>query len=977
MMKTKFPLMKRTFTPFLLALLCLLFSRTNAQLVSVQNGQLVYAKYANQGQTNADNQVPDFSKSGYRGGGVAIPVLPVVDSISPVEGDNRAHILAAIARVSALPADANGFRGALLLKAGVYPVDGQLHIRAGGVVLRGEGNGRNGTVLIATQKTNHNFLYVQGTGSGYGEVAGTKVRIASPFVGTGARSFDVAAGHTFQAGDKIVVQKTPNDAWVDTLNMRQYGWTASGYVTQYEREVTAVSGNTITIDIPIMDPVETTLGGGEIYKSNVTGRIQESGVENIRIESFFLNNDDESHGWIAVNFSRAENCWMKDVVAKYFGYGAVTLSGQTRFVTVQDCSMIDPKSQTTGGRKYSFNLGTASSILFMRCNTWGGRHDYVSGSKVTGPNVFVDCSADNTRDDVGPHHRWSTGQLYDNIYCGRIRVQNRGASGTGHGWAGVQTMFWNIYSYQSDVKVESPIGGRNWGIGAIGQARNGAGYWESWGTHVLPRSLYLAQLEERLGAQAVNNIATPEQRAGRIWDSLLAQGKRIAAEPKVPYFGEDTVNSFDITDNGGIINGQYANTSKPSESYPSLIDNLITTKYYISNRKALWVDYTSPRKAIVTRYTITSGNDVPERDPRNWKLLGSNNGSTWAVLDSQINQSWASRRLTRSFAVDTNTTAYQYYRLQITTNNGHAGTQFSEWELWERRLQTISFNEVPPVTYGDDPFELVAGSNSGLPVNMEVVSGPAMFVDSQLVFTAGGEVVVRATQAGNEQYFPVTDSIVITVNKATQTIAFNEVPPITYGDAPFALTATSSAGLPVTTTVISGPGVLAGGALAFNGAGDIVLQAIQEGNDQYLADTADLTITVKKASQTITFPVIAPRLKYETITLGAYASTGFPVTYSLVSGGGIITDNKIKLTAEGLTIIKATQAGNENYDTATAEQSVLVLGLGLIKDPIDIKVYPNPTRGPVFECFAVLRICLQHITEGIVCFHHQFFRLCF
>lgn len=859
--------MKARFTPCLLALLCLFLSRAHAQLVSLQNGQLVYTKYANQGQANADNQIPDFSNAGYRGGGVRLPELPVADSISPVEGNNLAHIQAAIDRVSALPADADGHRGAVLLKAGVYVVDGVLRIRTGGVVLRGEGNGRNGTVLIAAQKTNHNFLNIQGSGSGYGEVAGSKVRITSPYVGTGAKTFEVAAGHSFQPGQKIVLQKTPNDAWIDTLNMRQYGWTASGYKTTYEREVVAVNGNAITINIPVVDPVETGFGGGEVFRSNITGRIQEAGVENLRIESYFLNDEDESHGWIAVYFSRAENCWMKDVVAKYFGYGAVSLSGQSRFVTVQDCSMIDPKSVTTGGRKYSFNIeGNSTCNLVQRCNTYGGRHDLVSGSKVPGPNVFLDCASENTKADIGPHHRWSTGQLYDNVYGGQIRVQNRGASGTGHGWAGVQTLFWNVYSYQSDIKVESPIGGRNWGIGNIGRTRNGNGYWESWGAHVMPRSLYLAQLEERLGAAAVDNIATAAQRAGTLWDSLRAQALRIAAEPRVPFFGEDTLQSFDITDNGGIISAQYANTSKPAENYPSLIDNLITTKYYISGRRALWVEYISPRPAILSRYTITSGNDVPERDPKDWKLLGSADGVTWAVLDSQLNQSFASRRLTRSFPLDTNTTAYQYYRLQITANNGHTGTQFSEWELWERRHQTISFNEVPEITYGDEPFELLASSSAGLPVQMEVVSGPGMFVDSTLVFTGGGTITVRATQAGNEQYFPAS---------------------------------------------------------------------------------AEIAITVRKAPQTITFPVIAPRLKHQTVTLNATASTGLPVSYSVVSGSGIITGNSIRLTSEGLITVRATQTGNENYDTAMADQNILVLGPGVIKDPVDITVYPNPTRGPV------------------------------
>ena len=42
-------------------------------LISLQNGKLVYNKYANQRQQNAVNQIPDFSNAGYRGGGVKIP----------------------------------------------------------------------------------------------------------------------------------------------------------------------------------------------------------------------------------------------------------------------------------------------------------------------------------------------------------------------------------------------------------------------------------------------------------------------------------------------------------------------------------------------------------------------------------------------------------------------------------------------------------------------------------------------------------------------------------------------------------------------------------------------------------------------------------------------------------------------------------------------------------------------------------------
>lgn len=503
-------------------------------LISLKNGKLVYGKYANRDQQNAVNQIPDFSNAGYHGGGVILPTIAVKETIAPQKGDCRALIQTAIDKVSALPADAHGHRGAVLLKAGTYPVEGSLFIRSSGVVLRGDGNGLDGTVLIATQKTKHSFIIVQGTGEGYGEVKGSAVKIATPYVPTGTKTFAVADDHRFKTGDAIVIRRTPTEAWIDTLKMRQFGWTAAAYQNTFERTIVSVKGNTITIDIPIVDPIDQHYGGGEVFRSNITGRIRECGIENLRIESSFDNDEDENHGWNAVELERVENCWVKDVVAKFFGYAAVNISTMSRFNTVQDCAMIDPKSVTTGGRKYSFNLGSnATCNLVQRCMTWGGRHDYVSSSKVPGPNVFLDCISENTFADIGPHHRWATGQLYDNVYGGQIRVQNRGASGTGHGWSGAQILFWNCHSFKSDIEVESPPTAMNWGIGCVGLAQTNAGYWESWGTHVLPRSLYLQQLEERLGKQAVQNITTAGQRQGSLYDVLKSRTLIVASESRV------------------------------------------------------------------------------------------------------------------------------------------------------------------------------------------------------------------------------------------------------------------------------------------------------------------------------------------------------------------------------------------------------------------------------------------------------------
>ena len=97
---------------------------------------LVYTGYANQNQHNMVNTIPDFSKAGYKGGGVEIPFIPAAVIVTNGPGDDTVRIQTAINQVSTLPAGPDGFRGAVLLKAGDYTVGSTLTISASGVVIR-------------------------------------------------------------------------------------------------------------------------------------------------------------------------------------------------------------------------------------------------------------------------------------------------------------------------------------------------------------------------------------------------------------------------------------------------------------------------------------------------------------------------------------------------------------------------------------------------------------------------------------------------------------------------------------------------------------------------------------------------------------------------------------------------------------------------------------------------------------------------
>lgn len=136
--------------------------------------------------------------------------------------------------------------------------------------------------------------------------------------------------------------------------------------------------------------------------------------------------------------------------------------------------------------------------------------------------------------------------------------------------------------------------------------------------------------------------------------------------------------AMDITNLGGSITSQYSDWPA-NEGNVNLIDNSTTTKYLTFHASG-WVQYQAPSAYVVTRYTLSSANDFPERDPLNWTLQGSNNGNSWTTIDSQSNQDFFNRFQAREFTF-TNSTAYTYYRFNLNNHSGNV-LQLSEMELF-------------------------------------------------------------------------------------------------------------------------------------------------------------------------------------------------------------------------------------------------------------------------------------------------------
>jgi len=488
------------------------------------DGTLVYTPDSN------GNRIPDFSRSGYMGGGVLIPDLPVRKVLEPRQGnaDDTARIQEAIDDLSGCKPDKQGLRGVLLLKRGLYRVSGALQIKASGVVIRGEGQKANGTTLLATGKEKRTLITLAGE-SIIREIKGSRSRITDDYVPWGDRSFSLESTKGLSIGDSVIVYRPSTPEWIHDIKMDRIverkgtkQWGAGDYDLRFERTITSIEGDRITIDAPIVNAMEKKYGGGFVYRCSEEGRLYQSGLEHLRLVSEYQQgkeNADEDHALTGVALDHAANAWVRNVTTVHFSH-AVNLGRGAIFVTVQDCAYLKPVSRITGGRRYSFAIN-GQYCLVQRCYSDHARHAETTGSRVCGPNVFLDCLAERTHDDAGPHHRWSVGILWDNLKGGPFIAQDRGNWGTGHGWAGAQHVFWNCKA--SSICVQKPPTAQNYAIGCTGKISEGRfkdrepGHYESYEEHVNPRSLYLRQLADRLGMRAVKNITTEAQRKGTVY----------------------------------------------------------------------------------------------------------------------------------------------------------------------------------------------------------------------------------------------------------------------------------------------------------------------------------------------------------------------------------------------------------------------------------------------------------------------------
>jgi hypothetical protein len=355
-----------------------------------KDGKLVY-------NTDAQgNKVPDFSTCGYMGADAAIPEVSARVVVQAMNGDATSRIQSALDYVATLPLNEKGIRGAVLLSKGTFEVNGQLLLKAPGVILRGSGMGEDGTILFAVGTDRETFIHI---------------------------------------------------------------------------------GNA----------------------ASVAAKAEQIGIENLRCRSAYeVNNPkDEAHRWMAIVLENVKDAWVRRVVFEHFAGSAVCVLATAERITVEDCKSLAPVSEIGGQRRNTFYT-IGKQILFQRLYAERGYHDFAVGYSPWGSNAFVQCEAHLPYSYSGTIEKTASNVLFDIVtidgnalgFPYNSLIEKEAGPGVRN------SVLWQCSA--AKALCFQPEGGGNWAFG-VWATFEGNGSWYDCNEHIKPRSLYYAQLTERIG----------------------------------------------------------------------------------------------------------------------------------------------------------------------------------------------------------------------------------------------------------------------------------------------------------------------------------------------------------------------------------------------------------------------------------------------------------------------------------------------
>ncbi len=420
----------------------------------------------------------DFSYAGYHRSERDLPdawpgpeVAVTAYGASDLADDNTAAFQAAIDAVAA--------GGVVTIPDGTWRFTGRLRVASSGVLLRGAG--RDTTRLYFTTTAAENIAFE-------GAPADPDPGVALIEDGLARQHAVVVADPSgFAVGDDVRIDWTITQAFIDAHAMQGI-WDADPNSaldlrkTFFRREIVAIDGDLITLDVPLRYPA--LLRDGATLRRD-PGALEACGIEHLSIanaaDPAAALANPRSH---AVSFTRVKDCFVRDVASfdpdeepsgAHLASGGIAVVESKR-VTVTGSAMAHAQNRGDGGAGYGFEASMSNEVLFVDDLVEDVRHGFIQNWDFGASGiVWLRCTAvDDVASNSGfatpgrseLHHRLAMANLFDSTRdTAGFAAYNRGSESSNAGHAGTETVFWNV---SGEGRLSSYQAGRGYVIGTTG-----------------------------------------------------------------------------------------------------------------------------------------------------------------------------------------------------------------------------------------------------------------------------------------------------------------------------------------------------------------------------------------------------------------------------------------------------------------------------------------------------------------------------
>lgn len=347
--------------------------------------------------------------------------------------------------------------------------------------------------------------------------------------------------------------------------------------------------------------------------------LSQIGIENLRCRSTYdLNNPkDEAHRWMAITMEQVTDAWIRQVIFEHFAGSAVAVLETAQRITVEDCKSLAPVSEIGGQRRNTFYT-TGKQVLFQRIYAEYGYHDFAVGYSPEGANAFVQCESVMPYSYSGTIEKTASNVLFDMVKVdGNALGFPYNSLIEAYAGPGVRnSVLWQCSAARVDCF--EPAGGTNWAFGIWAEfAGNGSWFYSN--EHVKPRSLYYAQLQDRLGSQSTARAQLLFKESVPTTSPTITLARQLTTEAYQPvitlsqWISQSSQRQPILTTTSGVKSIDEIGYKKPlvvHEIAPMLISNgwLVRNNSILTGKRHeinYWAGNTYPSGISVARPHIT------------------------------------------------------------------------------------------------------------------------------------------------------------------------------------------------------------------------------------------------------------------------------------------------------------------------------------------------------------------------------------